>query len=112
MTRLELIIGVKDVAKSSQWYQQLLNCKSKHGGDAFEILADEDDTVVLCLHKWGEHNHSTLTAPAAAPGNGMILFFRVDNLLDVWENARGLNAAIEEEPHMNQNSGREEFSLR
>lgn len=51
MIRTETIIGVADVVKSSNWYQSLLGFKSSHGGDAFEILADQDDTVILCLHK-------------------------------------------------------------
>ena len=112
MTRTEVIIGVKDVAKSSGWYQALLNCKSKHGGTTFEILADQDGTVILCLHKWGEHEHPTLIDPKENPGNGLILYFRVDDLKAIWENAKNLKPHIEEQPHMNPNSGKEEFSLR
>ena len=40
MIRTEPIIGVKDVEKSSNWYQKLLGCKSNHGGQYFEILAE------------------------------------------------------------------------
>lgn len=112
MLRTEVIIGVKDVEKSSRWYQDLLNCKSRHGGDTFEILTDKDDTVILCLHKWGEHEHPTLTNPEIKPGNGLILYFRVNNLKSIWNNALKLKAVVEEEPHLNLNSGQEEFSLR
>lgn len=112
MTRTEVIIGVEDVAKSSRWYQELLNCISKHGGTTFEILADQNGTVILCLHKWGEHEHPTLTDPNVKPGNGVIIYFRVDDLKTIWENAKNLKAHIEEQPHINPNSGKEEFSLR
>lgn len=50
MTRTESIIAVKDVQKSSEFYQNLLNCQSRHGGETFEILTD-GDVVILCLHK-------------------------------------------------------------
>jgi len=111
MIRTEPIIGVENVEKSSKWYQELLGCKSNHGEETFEMLADEDNTTILNLHKWEEHNHPTLSNPKMA-GNGLILYFRVDNLDEIWENAKSLNAEIEEEPKMNQNSGKKEFAIR
>jgi len=112
MIRTEPIIGVTDVAGSSAWYQALLNCHSRHGGDIFEILADEDDTVILCLHKWGAHDHPTMADPGIQPGNGLILYFRVSDLQQVWENAQRLHATVEAAPHINENSQMEEFALR
>ena len=111
MIRTEPIIGVENVEKSSKWYQELLGCKSNHGGETFEMLADQDNTSILNLHKWEEHNHPTLSNPKMA-GNGLILYFRVDNLDEIWENAKNLNAKIEEEPSLNQNSGKKEFAIR
>lgn len=112
MIRTEPIIGVDNVEKSSRWYQELLGCKNAHGGDTFEILADQDETVILCLHKWGEHEHPTLSSSEVTPGNGLILYFRVDNLEKIWQNAKHLNAVIEEKPNVNQNSGKREFAVR
>ncbi|UII33671.1 glyoxalase [Fulvivirga ulvae] len=112
MTRIEPIIGVNDVKESSRWYQTLLNCKSNHGGNTFEILTNEAGHTILCLHQWGEHEHPTLSSPKVKPGNGLILYFRVDDLDVHWKNAKHLNATIEEAPHLNQNSGEREFSLR
>ena len=113
MIRTQTIIGVRNVTQSSEWYQTLLSCKALHGGDRFEILADKhDDTPILCLHKWGAHAHSTLMSPDVKKGNGLILYFRVDNFTEIWDNARELYAVIEETPHVNPNSGRQEFSLR
>ncbi len=112
MIRTETIIAVNDVEKSAEWYQQLLHCKRNHGGSTFEILADQDNTAILCLHKWGEHEHPTMTNPRIQPGNGLILYFRVSNLTGLWENAQRLKAVVEAPPHLNHNSGQEEFSLR
>ena len=39
-----------------------------------------DGTVLLCLHRWGAHEHPSLMNPdEASPGNGLLLFFRVDD---------------------------------
>lgn len=112
MIKNEPIIGVKNVAVSSIWYQQLLGCKSNHGGGTFEMLADNEEAIFLCLHKWGEHEHPTLSSPIIQPGNGLILYLKVDNLTTIWNNAQEMEAIIEEDPHMNPNSGKEQFSLR
>ncbi|MGV3509177.1 MAG: VOC family protein [Sphingobacteriaceae bacterium] len=111
MVRTEPIIAVRDVPKSSKFYQDLLGCKSTHGGEDFEILTDEE-TVVLCLHKWGEHQHPTMLSPDKTAGNGLILFFRVGNLNEIFNNARNLAITPEKEIHYNDNSGRNQFILR
>jgi hypothetical protein len=46
------------------------------------------------------------------PGNGLLLFFRVDDLDTALLRARALVTGLEEEPHMNPNTGTMEFSLR
>lgn len=112
MIKTEPIIAVEDVKKSSSWYQRILNCKSGHGGEVFEILTDENKNQILSLHKWGEHEHPTLTEPKNENGNGLILYFLVKDLMLIWKNALELNAQIEEKPHLNKNSGRMEFSIR
>ncbi len=111
MVRTETIIAVKNVPQSSEFYQKLLGCKSKHGGDTFEILTDES-IVTLCLHKWGEHDHPTMIKPENSRENGLILFFRVDNLNKVFKNAKTLKASIEKEIHYNKNSLKNQFILR
>lgn len=112
MTRLETIIAVKDVAKSSKWYQDLLNLISNHGGDSFEMLSNSKGEVILCLHRWDEHDHPTMKDPSVTVGNGLILYFRVSNLNEVWTNAIKLNLDIEQVPHLNENSGQQQFILR
>lgn len=111
MVRTEAIIAVKNVPESAEFYQKLLGCKSDHGGNTFEILTSEKQ-VVLCLHKWGDHEHPTMLSSENEVGNGLILFFRVDELKKIFENAKALKANIEKEIHYNENSRRNQFVLR
>jgi catechol 2,3-dioxygenase-like lactoylglutathione lyase family enzyme len=48
----------------------------------------------------------------AIPGNGLLLFFRVDDFDLALKRARALVARLEEEPHANPNTRTKEFSLR
>jgi hypothetical protein len=54
-----------------------------------------------------------LTRPdVAQPGNGLLLFFRVDDFDQAVPRARGLVARLEEEPGVNPNTGTPELALR
>jgi catechol 2,3-dioxygenase-like lactoylglutathione lyase family enzyme len=115
MKRTWTIIGVRDVPGSFKWYQSLFGYDDEMppGHDHFGQILDADGTVLLCLHQWGAHEHPTLTSPdTAPPGNGLLLFFRVDDFDIVLERARALSARFEEEPHVNPNTRTREFSLR
>jgi len=48
----------------------------------------------------------------ATPGNGLLLFFRVDDFDIALKRARALVTRFEEEPHVNANTETMEFSLR
>jgi hypothetical protein len=48
----------------------------------------------------------------ASPGNGLLLFFRVDDYDKALNRARALVARFAEEPHVNPNTQTREFSLR
>jgi catechol 2,3-dioxygenase-like lactoylglutathione lyase family enzyme len=112
--RIWTIIGVADVLRSFRWYQFLLGLpETMPAHDYFGQIVDTDGTVLLCLHKWGAHEHPSLTRPnASGPGNGLLLFFRVDNPSLALPRARALVDRLEEEPHVNPNTGTTEFSLR
>lgn len=61
----------------------------------------------------GEHEHPSLMSPDhAQSGNGLLLFFRVDDFDLALPRARALVARLEEEPHVNANTGTTEFLLR
>ena len=114
MKRIWTIIGVCDVAGSFKWYQSLFGQPATPPShEHFAQLVDTDGTVLLSLHKWGEHEHPSLASPdVAPPGNGLLLFFRVDDYDKALDRARALVARFEEEPHVNPNTQTSEFSLR
>jgi catechol 2,3-dioxygenase-like lactoylglutathione lyase family enzyme len=114
MKRTWTIIGVSDVPSSFKWYQSLFGQpETAPGHDYFGQIMDTDGTVLLCLHQWGAHDHPSLMSPDdGTPGNGLLLFFRVDDYEMALKRARALVARFEEEPHVNPNTQTMEFSLR
>ena len=129
MKRTWTIIGVRDVPASFEWYQSLFGLpETSPGHDDFGQIVDTDGTVLLCLHEWAvcsrlkralgkttrpPHEHPTLmNSDGAPPGNGLLLFFRIDDFDMALERARALVAEFEEEPHLNPNTQTMEFSLR
>jgi len=114
MKRTWTIIAVADVPGSFKWYQTLFGQRaSAPVHDYFGQILDTDGTVLLCLHQWGAHEHPSMMSPAEGkPGNGLLLFFRVDDFDLALERARSLAARFEEEPHVNPNTQTKEFSLR
>jgi catechol 2,3-dioxygenase-like lactoylglutathione lyase family enzyme len=114
MKRTWTIIGVKDVPRSFEWYQSLFGQRpTAPGHPDWGQLVDSDGTVLLCLHEWGVEDHPSLTSPdRGTPGNGLLLFFRVDDFDPTLQRARALVARLDEEPHANPNTKTQEFSLR
>src|SRR5262245_40056153 len=113
MNHLWTIIGVKDVTRSFVWYQSLLGLPlTKPAHDHFGTI-ETGGTVLLCLHRWGDHEHPPLaSSDRAEAGNGLLLFFRVDDFDHTLSRARALATEFEEEPHVNPNTGTKEFALR
>jgi catechol 2,3-dioxygenase-like lactoylglutathione lyase family enzyme len=114
MKRTWTIIGVRDVALSFEWYQSLFGQPAtRPAHDYFGQLLDSDGTVLLCLHEWGAHEHPSLASPdKGTPGNGLLLFFRVDDFDSALTRARTLVERFDQDPHRNPNTGTQEFSLR
>jgi len=114
MKRTWTIIGVKDVPASFKWYQSLFGQpETAPGHEYWGQILDTDGTVLLCLHQWAAHEHPSLMSPDdGTPGNGLILFFRVDDYDRALKRARALVDRFAEEPHVNPNTQTWEFSLR
>ena len=114
MKRTWTIIGVRDVRGSFKWYQSLFGQEeTPPGHDYFGQILDTDGTILLCLHQWGAHEHpSLMNSDNASLGNGLLLFFRVDDYDMALKRARSLVARFEEESHVNPNTQTREFSLR
>ncbi|MEH6416079.1 VOC family protein [Pseudomonas sp. CGJS7] len=114
MKRTWTIIGVADVAVSFAWYQTLFGqARSAPAHEHFGQIRDTDGTVLICLHRWGAHEHPSLASrDSAQPGNGLLLFFRVDDFDACLGRARTLVSRLDEEPNLNPSTGTLEFALR
>jgi catechol 2,3-dioxygenase-like lactoylglutathione lyase family enzyme len=106
MKRTWPLIAVADVPKSSAWYAKLLNAQTNHpGATVFDQVLDEDGTVLLCLHYWapparqGDHYWAPFSRRKGGEGNGLLLWFVVDDFDAAWERAQAIGAAIEESPN-------------
>jgi hypothetical protein len=112
MAKLDPIIAVKNIDASSQWYQSVFGWKSLHGGGHFDTLIDQNREVVLCLHPWEQDEHPSMMNPDITPGNGLILYFRTENMKGIRQNVTNMGYPVEEDIHQNPNSSKMEFALR
>jgi catechol 2,3-dioxygenase-like lactoylglutathione lyase family enzyme len=109
---IQPMIAVADVAASSRWYQQLLGCRSGHGGDEYEQLVDARGVLLLQLHHWDTHEHPHLGDPALRPlGNGVLLWFQVDDFDAALARAKQMPAQVLEGPHVNPRAQHRELWL-
>jgi catechol 2,3-dioxygenase-like lactoylglutathione lyase family enzyme len=79
--RPQPLICVNDVEGASRWYQRLLGCRSAHGGPNYERLVTGDGRLVMQLHRWDrDDHHGPIGDPNdQPPGNGLLLWFEVDD---------------------------------
>lgn len=113
MTKIDPIIAVNDVDTSAKWYKKIFGFKNvSPEGHGFAVLKSETGEILLCLHRWEMDNHPTMRDASLTPGNGLILYFRTRGLETIYQKALSTGCKIEEEMHVNANSGKNEFSLR
>lgn len=93
--RAQPLLAVDDVEASSRWYQRLLGCTSGHGGPQYERLM-AGDQLVLQLHHWEvEHDHGPIGDHDNPPyGNGVLVWFEVDDFDDAVARAGELAADV------------------
>lgn len=106
------MIAVNDVAGSSRWYQELLNCRSGHGGDEYERLIGAGDELIMQLHHWATHEHPHMGAPELPNGNGVLLWFRIDDFDAAVSRAQTMSAEVLEGPMVNPNANHREIWIR
>lgn len=109
--KIEPLIVVENVAKSSAFYQSVLDLESAHGGDEYEMLV-ANGNLVLQLHRRDAHEHPGMWDPDVRVGNGMILWFRTNDFDKVVSRVRETNARIVAEPHINPNAKQHEIWFR
>lgn len=103
--RSQPLISVSDVEASSRWYQQLLGCESAHGGPEYERLVHHG-ALVLQLHRWEvAHEHGAIGDPDLPHGNGVLLWFEVDDFDAAVARAGQLRAEVVLPPHRNPPDG-------
>jgi catechol 2,3-dioxygenase-like lactoylglutathione lyase family enzyme len=104
--RPQPMICVTDVEASSRWYQKLLNCTSGHGGANYERLM-AGDRLVMQLHAFDvDHHHGAIGDPSDRPfGNGVLLWFEVDDFDDAVARSVALNADVVLPRHRNPPDG-------
>lgn len=74
-----------------------------------------EDKIILQIHAWHAEGmeHPFLGNPEIKPnGNGVVIWFQVDDFEDAVKRAREMNAEILEEPHHNPNAHHMEMWLR
>src|SRR6201998_248522 len=98
MKRSWTIIGVGDVPSSFKWYQVLFGLPGVlPAPDYFGQILDSAGRDLLCQDTGGAHEHPSLTSPdRGTPGNGLLLFFRVDDFDLALQRARSLAGRLEE----------------
>lgn len=125
--RSQPLIVVRDVEASTRFYQRLLGCtlgggdRSGHHGAGpreYERLYDPaqhhsvwgSDGLVLQLHRWeADHHHGHLGDPNLPIGNGMRLWFEIDDFDDAVQRAKALGARIVLDVHVNPNAAHREL---
>jgi len=101
--RPQPLLAVVDVEASSRWYQRLLGCRSDHGGTEYERLVD-GDRLVLQLHSLEiDHDHGRIGDPTHVRGNGVLLWFEVDDFDAAVARSGELDAEVVLPVHRNPN---------
>jgi catechol 2,3-dioxygenase-like lactoylglutathione lyase family enzyme len=105
--RPQPLIAVSDVEASSRWYQRLLGCRSAHGGPHYDRLVSKDGALVLQLHRWDiEHHHGPIGDRDRKPyGNGVLLWFELDDFDAAVSRAAALKATVLKPRHRNPPDG-------
>lgn len=105
--RPQPLIAVTDVEASSRWYQRLLGLDSAHGGREYERL-EVGGKLIMQLHRFDvEHHHGPIGNRADKPyGNGVLLWFELDNFDAAYARALAMQAEMVLPKHRNPPDGR------
>ena len=104
--RPQPLICSDDVEATSAWFQRVLACTSAHGGPVYERL-ERDGRLIMQIHRWDvDHHHGPIGDPSKRPyGNGVLLWFEVDDFDAASARVYELKAEIVLPPHRNPPDG-------
>ena len=106
------LVVVADVQAASAWYRQVLGMTSGHGGDEYERLIVDGELILQLHHSGVDHHHGPLSDPSQPRGNGVILWFALDEFEDAVARSRAMGAEVEMDVHVNPNAKQRELWLR
>src|SRR5262249_16071627 len=103
--RLQPLICVRDVEASSRWYQRLLGCQSAHGGPEYERLAWQDGVILKFDQRdVGNHQGRIGDPNITAYGNGVLLWFVLDDFDAAVARAKEIKAEVIKPRHRSENA--------
>jgi catechol 2,3-dioxygenase-like lactoylglutathione lyase family enzyme len=112
------LISVRDVRASAAFYERLLGCKDGHGGTEYARLYDPEvwpgdhgtTGLLLQLHAFDvDHHHGHMGDPDALIGNGVLIWFEIDDFDAAVVRAKELAAPIVLDVHHNPNARHREL---
>jgi len=106
------LVVVRNVRASSRFYQQVLGAESGHGGDEYEQIV-VDGELLLQLHRIDvEDHHGPLADPDQPLGNGVLLWFEVDDFEAAVKRVRATGAEVVTDVHTNPRALQQEIWVR
>jgi catechol 2,3-dioxygenase-like lactoylglutathione lyase family enzyme len=106
------MVVVRDVPASSRFYQHILAAESGHGGDAYEQIVSNGE-IILQLHDVDvEDHHGRLADPEQPLGNGILLWFEIDDFEAAVERVRSTGVPVVRDVHTNPNARQQETWVR
>ena len=106
------MIMVTSVSESARWYRTLLGAENDHGGEEFDRIVAGGEPLLM-LHHWttGEHGLRP-PIPGGRLGDGVVVWFSVDDLDAAFARATALDAEVVAAPWDNPRAGWREFTVR
>ena len=106
------MLVVADVEASSRFYCELIGLESGHGGPEYEQLLCDGELVMQLHDDQPDDAHGPLADNEHARGNGVLVWFEVDDFDSAVARARSLDAKIELDVRTNPNARQQEIWLR
>ena len=108
----EPLLVVRDVPRSSRFYQHVLGAESGHGGEEYEQIVIGGELLLQLHHFDVMDHHGPLADPEQPLGNGFLLWFEVADFDAAVERVRESGAEVVTDVHTNPNARQQEVWLR